>query len=168
MAERRRARSVKDADDDSDQVAPDEAEDEDFAAQDQIDPAGQRIEAGEDERESGDDADAEDDIGANGRQRVTQRPSPTRHRALTVKDAARAALQQIVDLTAKPAESITGVERTEDGWRVGIEVIEDRRIPSAADILASYRAEIDENGDLVSYHRVRRYPRGRGDSNEGS
>jgi hypothetical protein len=185
MAERRRARSVKDADDDRDQVAPDEAEDEDeeFAAQDQTGPAGQRIEAGEDERESGDDADAEEDIGAvsedvpassrrrsgaNGRQGVRQRPSPRRHPALTVKDAAKAALQQIVDLTAKPAETITGVERTEDGWTVGIEVVEDRRIPSSADILATYRAEMDQNGDLVSYHRVRRYPRGRGDSNEGS
>ena len=133
MAERRRARSVKDADDDPDQVAPDEAEDEEFAAQDQTGPA-------------------------------RQRSSSRRHTALTVKDAAKAALQQIVDLTAKPAESITGVERTEDGWRVGIEVIEDRRIPSSADILATYQAEIDQNGDLVSYHRVGRYPRGRGDS----
>ena len=155
MAERRRAPSVKDADDDPDQLAPDEAEDEEFAAQDQTGPAGQRAEAGENERESG-------------RQAVRQRRSPRRHTALTVKDAARAALRQIVDLTAKPAESITGVERTEDGWRVGIEVIEDRRIPSSADILATYQAEMDQHGDLVSYHRVRRYPRGRGDSYEGS
>jgi hypothetical protein len=147
MAERRRVRGVKDADDDPDQLAPDEAEDEELVAQEEAGPAGQ---------------------GANGRQGVRQRPPLRRHPALTVKDAARAALRQIVDLTGKPAESITGVERTEDGWRVGIEVIEDRRIPSSADILATYLAEMDQNGDLVSYHRVRRYPRGRGDSNEGS
>jgi Gas vesicle synthesis protein GvpO len=158
MAERRRARSVKDADDDPDQIAADEAQDED-----------EEFAAGEDQRESGDvPASSRRRSGANGRQGVRQRPSSGRHTPLTVKDAARAALQQIVDLTAKPAETITGVERTEDGWRVGIEVIEDRRIPSSADILATYRAEMDQKGDLVSYHRVRRYPRGRGDSNEGS
>ena len=159
MAERRRARGVKDADDDPDQLAPDEADDEELAAdeEDDIGAVGEDVPVSSRRRS-----------GANGRQGVRQRPSPTRHPALTVKDAARAALQQIVDLTGKPADGITGVERTEDGWRVGIEVIEDRRIPSSADILATYLAELDQDGDLVSYHRVRRYPRGRGDSNEGS
>lgn len=138
MAERRRTRSVKDAEDDPDQLAPDEAEEEEFADEDE--------------------EFAEDEGG----------PAAKSRAVLTVKDAAAAALQQVMDLTGKPAESITGVERTEDGWRIGIEVIEDRRIPSSADILATYRAEMDEDGELVSYQRVRRYPRGRGDSNEGS
>ncbi len=87
---------------------------------------------------------------------------------MTVSEAAKAALKQIMELTAKAAESVTGVERTEDGWRIGIEVIEDRRIPSSADILATYQADIDDEGELVSYRRVRRYPRGRGDTSEES
>jgi hypothetical protein len=163
MAERRRTRSVKDAEDDPDELPPDEADEEEddkeeeFAAEDEAEPSGQR-EADEDERGSG----------TSGRRGGRKRPAAKSPAALTVKDAAKAALQQIMDLTAKPAESITGVERTENGWRIGIEVIEDRRIPSSADILATYRAEVDEEGQLVSYQRVRRYPRGRGDSNEGS
>ena len=82
---------------------------------------------------------------------------------LTARQAARAALRQIVELTAKQAESITGVERSEDGWTVSIEVVEDRRIPSSADILATYQTRIDGDGQLMSYRRVRRYSRGRGD-----
>ena len=86
---------------------------------------------------------------------------------LSVKDVAGAALEQLTELTAKPAESIIAVKRTDDGWSVGIEVVEDRRIPSSADIMATYQADLDEDGDLLSYHRVRRYLRGSGnDSGE--
>ena len=91
-----------------------------------------------------------------------------RESALNVKEAAKAALRQLMELTSKPAESITGAKRTEGGWTIGIEVVEDRRIPSSADILAIYEAEVDRYGDLVSYHRVRRYSRGRGTESGGS
>ncbi len=87
--------------------------------------------------------------------------------AITAGQAARVALSQITELTAKQAEGVTGVERTEDGWTVGIELVEDQRIPSSADILATYETTIDADGELVSYRRVRRYARGRGDT-EGS
>jgi hypothetical protein len=50
---------------------------------------------------------------------------------------------------------------------VGVEVLEDSRIPSSADILATYEADIDEDGTLLAYHRVHSYPRGRGDGAGG-
>jgi Gas vesicle synthesis protein GvpO len=77
--------------------------------------------------------------------------------------AAQLGLRQIGELTGKRPEGVTGVEPGEDGWIVGVEVVEDRRVPSSADILAIYEAELDTNGDLLSYRRVRRYARGRGD-----
>jgi hypothetical protein len=81
--------------------------------------------------------------------------------------AAQAGLQGIVDLTGRQPEGVTAVERTEDGWLVGVEVLEDQRVPSSADVLAIYEANVDDDGELTSYRRVRRYPRGRGDSGEG-
>ena len=84
---------------------------------------------------------------------------------LTARQAARAALRQVLELTDKQAESITGVEHGKYGWTVTIEVVEDRRIPSSADILATYDVSIDGDGELMSYRRARRYSRGRGDSN---
>lgn len=79
-------------------------------------------------------------------------------------DAAQFGLQQITELTGKQPEGVTGVEPGEDGWIVGVEVVEDRRVPSSTDILAIYEAELDLTGSLLSYRRVRRYPRSKGDS----
>lgn len=53
------------------------------------------------------------------------------------------------------------IERVEHGWRIGVEVVETRRVPDSADILAIYETELDGSGGLVSYRRVRRYSRGR-------
>lgn len=97
---------------------------------------------------------------------------PTRARddqSLTAGKAARLGVQQIAELTGKPTEGVTRVDRSDDeGWTVGVEVVEDRRIPSAADILAVYETELDSGGEMLSYHRVRRYTRGRGDDGDGS
>src|SRR5690349_1481897 len=82
---------------------------------------------------------------------------------LTAATAGQAALGQITELTGKKPEGVTGVERGEDGWVVGVEVVEDRRVPSSTDILAIYEIELDMDGELMSYRRVRRYSRGHGD-----
>jgi Gas vesicle synthesis protein GvpO len=113
----------------------------------------------DDESEAADRDGSDADSGGNGYWRDARHDGSS----FTARQAARAALRQIMELTAKKAESITGVEREEDGWTVTIEVVEDRRIPSSADILATYETRIDGDGELMSYRRVRRYSRGRGD-----
>ena len=95
-----------------------------------------------------------------------RRPARRGHKGMTASEAAKAALREIAALTAKQPEGVTGVERTEDGWTVGIELVEDQRIPSSADILAIYETTIDADGELLSYRRVRRYARGRGDTED--
>src|SRR5258707_5351806 len=92
--------------------------------------------------------------------------SRSRDVGLTGAEAAKRGLGQMAELTGKEAEGVTGVEPAEDGWIVGVEVVEDRRIPSSSDILATYETEFDMAGELLSYRRVRRYARGRGDSSE--
>lgn len=107
------------------------------------------------------DAD-EDRSAGNGR----RRPARSGRSAMTAAEAARAALRQIAELTAKQPEGVTGVERTEDGWTVGIELVEDQRIPSSSDILATYEISIGPDAEMLSYRRIRRYARGRGDTEE--
>jgi hypothetical protein len=82
--------------------------------------------------------------------------------------AAEAGLRQITELTGKRPEGVTAVEPGEDGWIVGVEVVEDQRVPSSSDILAIYEAELDASGNLLSYRRIQRYSRGRGDKSEES
>lgn len=85
---------------------------------------------------------------------------------MTAGEAATAALEQIGALTSKQPEGITEIKRTDSGWTIGVEIVEDQRIPSSADILATYETTIDADGELVSYRRTRRYARGRGDTEE--
>jgi len=103
----------------------------------------------------------EDRVDPQARSRTSGRPG--RDAGLTAPEAAQRGLRQIAELTGKEPEGITGVEPAENGWIVGVEVVEDRRIPSSTDILAIYETEFDVSGELLSYRRVRRYARGRGD-----
>jgi Gas vesicle synthesis protein GvpO len=150
---------------------PEDADDEVLEADEPEDADDEVLEA--DEPEDADDEvldadepeDADEDRGSpgNGRRR---RPGRGGGSAMTASEAAQAALRQISQLTAKQPEGITQVARTEDGWTVGIELVEDQRIPSSSDILATYETTIDADGELLSYRRVRRYARGRGDTEE--
>ncbi|MFE1316330.1 gas vesicle protein GvpO [Kitasatospora phosalacinea] len=76
-------------------------------------------------------------------------------------EAARRAAVQVQAMTGRSPEGVTAVERTEDGWRIGIEVVESRRIPDSTDILALYRVDLGADGDLIAYRRESRYHRGR-------
>jgi hypothetical protein len=80
--------------------------------------------------------------------------------AVTGARLAYLAAEQLVELTRKPFEGVVGLERTEDGWRVLVEVLEMRRIPETTDILGAYEVSVDASGELVSYRRVHRYLRG--------
>jgi hypothetical protein len=86
---------------------------------------------------------------------------------LTAAEAGRDALRQLVDLTGKEPEGVSGVEPSDDGWIVTVDVVEDRRIPSTSDLLAAYQMELALDGELISYRRVRRYTRGRADDGIG-
>lgn len=123
----------------------------------------------DDSRGEEQDEDAEADRAPRRRKPARQRkPSAQRKRhadgRMATAKVARVAMTQIAELTGKQPESVTSVSRAEDGWDVGVEVIEDRRIPSSSDLMAIYEAQIDADGELMSYQRVRRYARGRGDS----
>jgi hypothetical protein len=70
------------------------------------------------------------------------------------------AARQLLELTGKAAEGVTGLERTDEGWKVQVEVVEVRRIPNTTDVLALYEVTVSPDGDLEGYRRLRRYIRG--------
>ncbi|WP_326837478.1 gas vesicle protein GvpO [Amycolatopsis rhabdoformis] len=101
------------------------------------------------------------------------RAQPARRRAardgLVASTAAAAALRQLNDLISSEPVGVTSVEPLEDGWLVEVEVVEERRVPSSADVLALYEVELDGEGEMLAFHRSKRYGRGKGGSgNEGS
>ena len=72
----------------------------------------------------------------------------------------RRAAAQFAELTAKQAEGVTGVRETDDGWSVLLDVVELERVPSTTTVIATYRLDIDHEGELTGYERLRRYVRG--------
>lgn len=74
---------------------------------------------------------------------------------------AREAMDQLAELTNHDVEGVVGVQREEENWLVTVEVLENERIPSTTDVLAEYEVELDDEGELLSYARTRRYVRGR-------
>ena len=87
-------------------------------------------------------------------------PRAAAPRRSTAAQIAAAATNQLLELTGREAEGVTGLERTDDGWRVLVEVVEVRRIPETTDVLALYEMTMDSEGALEGYRRVRRYTRG--------
>jgi Gas vesicle synthesis protein GvpO len=92
-----------------------------------------------------------------------RRDDEPRQRPVEAREAVRAGIEQIAGLTGRETEGVVSLEPAEDGWIVGVEVVEDRRIPSSTDVLALYEVELDVNGELLAYARKRRYPRGKSD-----
>ncbi|MGW1557124.1 gas vesicle protein GvpO [Streptomyces sp. NPDC002144] len=76
----------------------------------------------------------------------------------------RDARTQLAELTGMDAESVSSFEQTEDGWSLEVEVLELARVPDTMSLMASYQVELDPDGQLTGYRRVRRYERGRADA----
>jgi hypothetical protein len=79
----------------------------------------------------------------------------------------RQARAQLAELTGMTAESVSSFEQTEEGWALEVEVLELERVPDTMSLMASYQVELDAEGQLTGYRRVRRYERGRADSRGG-
>ncbi len=85
------------------------------------------------------------------------------HRRGGARAVAELAKRELSELMGKEPESVSSLERDDDGWRVTLEFLELERIPNTSDVMASYEATIDGDGELVEYRRVRRYTRSQAD-----
>jgi hypothetical protein len=92
---------------------------------------------------------------------ASSRPAhgPARRNHAGGMQAARRAAQQVLHLTGHEPENVVSIAKDEDGWQVGVEVLELHRIPDTTDIMATYHVRLDASGDLVRCERGRRYHR---------
>jgi hypothetical protein len=80
---------------------------------------------------------------------------------LTAREAVALVRDYITEMTeGEPLRMTSATPTDQDGWIIEVEIVEDRRIPSSADILALYEVELDSNGEMLAYQRTRRYMRG--------
>lgn len=98
------------------------------------------------------ETDAGDRTSDSGTERAARRVSAPR--------AMRYAAEQLQELLGRAPESVSAVQPTEDGWMADVEVLELERVPTTSSVMASYRVKLDEEGELMSYERTRRYTKG--------
>nr|WP_074996266.1 gas vesicle protein [Streptomyces misionensis] len=88
-------------------------------------------------------------------------------RSPTPMEVLRQARAQLAELTGLVPESVSSFEQTEDGWSLEVEVLELSRVPDTMSLMGGYQVELDPEGQLTGYRRVRRYERGRADPRAG-
>ena len=97
--------------------------------------------------------------GEDGRERRRSKPQ-----GMSGAKVAARARDELSEITGLEAESVTSLQRGEDGgWTVGVEVLELSRIPNTDDMLGLYEVELDKDGELLGYQRLRRYSRSQAD-----
>lgn len=79
---------------------------------------------------------------------------------MTGPEIAQRAREQLAQLTGLKPDTVSALAKDEEGWHVSVELIEMKRIPDTGDVLATYKALLDNEGNLISYRRTRRYSRG--------
>ncbi len=104
-------------------------------------------------------------------QRTRSRPQrdPEPEEPLTAREAVALVREYVTEMTeGEPVRMTSATPTEENGWIIEVETVEDRRIPSSADILALYEVEIDSAGEMLAYQRTRRYMRGQTGNGGGS
>jgi Gas vesicle synthesis protein GvpO len=97
-----------------------------------------------------------------------EQPPPKGASSEAVRSVAAQAREQFRELHGKDPDSLSALERLGGGgWRVTLEVVEVERVPDSTDVLATYVIELDGDGRLTSYERLRRYYRAQADLGEG-
>ncbi len=95
------------------------------------------------------------------RTRSRSQRDPEPEEPLTAREAVALVREYVTEMTeGEPIRMTSATPTDEGGWIIEIETVEDRRIPSSADILALYEMELDSSGEMLAYKRTRRYLRG--------
>ncbi|MGY4964572.1 gas vesicle protein GvpO [Streptomyces sp. 900105245] len=110
------------------------------------------------ETEEAEETEAEEPQGS------TDRHAAGGNRRPPLMEVLREARAQLAELTGLVPESVSSFEQTEEGWSLEVEVLELERVPDTMSLLATYQVELDPEGQLTGYRRVRRYERGRADA----
>lgn len=63
------------------------------------------------------------------------------------------ARKELSNLTGLKASSTIGAVKDGKGWHISIEMLEKESIPNQMDILATYEALLDEEGNLLDFVR---------------
>ena len=64
------------------------------------------------------------------------------------------AREDLSSLTGLELGSTLSVTKDEQGWRVQVEMVEKKSLPDGMDILATYEALMDDQGEMIEFKRA--------------
>ena len=70
------------------------------------------------------------------------------------------ARKEFIGLGKKPADGVTGLSKTKEGWTILLEALERKAIPETMDVLGLYELRLDDEGNLLSLDRKKLRKRG--------
>jgi hypothetical protein len=85
---------------------------------------------------------------------------------LSAADAVSRARGTLAALLGLPVEGVLGIDRDGANWVATVQVLELARIPNTTDVLGEYETVLDGHGEVIRYHRTRRYHRGQVEGSE--
>jgi Gas vesicle synthesis protein GvpO len=143
---------------DTDEIKDTSAEDQEEAGRDQDEEEAGRDQRNQDEAEAGRDEDkAEAGQDRDSAQDEEERRPKGHPRFEVIENG----VVQLAALIGREPDSVSGFGRSYDdeGWHLSVEVVDVERIPESTSVMASYEAELDDDGNLLEYRQIRRYYR---------
>lgn len=80
--------------------------------------------------------------------------------AVKMAELAEQAKEQLAQVTGFKPVAIVGSYKDEEGWHVSVDMLEMARLPECTDVIGTYTAVLDENGDMVKFDKKRARLRG--------
>jgi len=72
---------------------------------------------------------------------------------MTVPKLVERAREQLAEVTGLELSTTLGASKDEDGWHISVEMIEKHSLPDGMDILATYKARLNDAGELMDFSR---------------
>jgi hypothetical protein len=79
---------------------------------------------------------------------------------MNANEVIKRAQEEFVSLGKTPANGITGLSKTEEGWTILLEALERKAIPDTMDVLGLYELRLDNEGNLLGLDRKKLRKRG--------
>lgn len=78
---------------------------------------------------------------------------------MKVTDIVERTKQQMQSITGLSPDAVSRLDRSPEGWTLGIDMLEHRSVPRTQDLIASYEVAIDPDGEVLTWRRVGRFTR---------
>ncbi|MCL6578979.1 MAG: gas vesicle protein [Candidatus Bathyarchaeota archaeon] len=72
---------------------------------------------------------------------------------MSMQEIIRKVKDEIPKLVNLKLNSVVGIVKTEDGWKVTVEMVEKESIPSSMDLLGIYEVAVDREGNILGLER---------------